>query len=241
MSYTSSSSQFTSLAHAHHQEDTQSTCAPGLHDGCSRKILKFRYGSYTSGTDKNKCRSNRKIVGQAPTAAEPAGAYIDGAEQILSVTWQKCSDVPRYAGFCRDPDVYTALIPATYKPIFQLWVQGTEEGETENVLRREMLILARWPDNKPIQYPMNAETDVPNWAQIFDTQRTWSRIETGSHQVSPQKCSVQPNKKVADGTVQQTTYGGSSSCVDYAEGEIQDSGGKTAEFEVEVEWKGTNG
>lgn len=118
--------------------------------------------------------------------------------------------------------------------------------QEKNPLNREMLIPARWPDMRPPLNPVlsasaEGSDEPPDWGMIFDTEKTWGRIEQGDHNVMQDRekmCAVQPNKALADGTLPKKDNGKSGNkrrCVKYGEGFLKDAAGKAATFQVEVE------
>jgi len=171
------------------------------------------------------------------------GSWIDGAEELTGLTWEKCADVtgnPWFKSRCQ-PGVYTALIKkdAASNGVFQLWVEG-KNGETKHIgnpLDREMLIPARWPDPKPtLAEPLSKARDAPVWGSIFNTHQTWSRVIKGRHWPHV----TDTGKKIGKGhkvKVKANDY-----CTDcnnlevaFGMGWIEDAGGQKRSYEVETE------
>ena len=60
-------------------------------------------------------------------------------------------------------------------------------NRAENLLGRELLTVARWPDvdldgSSSLEYPMDSEgNNAPQWAHTMDSTKGWAPIEKGWH------------------------------------------------------------
>eukprot|EP00746_Dinoflagellata_sp_MGD_P086255 gnl/MRDRNA2_/MRDRNA2_34125_c0_seq1.p1 gnl/MRDRNA2_/MRDRNA2_34125_c0~~gnl/MRDRNA2_/MRDRNA2_34125_c0_seq1.p1 ORF type:complete len:956 (-),score=188.19 gnl/MRDRNA2_/MRDRNA2_34125_c0_seq1:308-3001(-) len=134
-------------------------------------------------------------------AADGARVYLDGSKE-LSPKWKPCKNLPKFKDRCAN-GVWATDIS---EDIFQLFY--ADQDADNKPFKREMLVPARWPNNKPKSDVM--ASDAPDWVSLFDTKKTWSFVKTADH-------------------------GKDANDKGHGKGWLEDDGGNTRTMHVEVE------